>query len=209
MEIRMFDESGGICRPLQSQTQQPCIVHWTPLPGPMSSHLFWDTASEAATGHPTTAGLCFWQADARPLLIPPEKNRNILQEKQKRDNLLNRVAMTLQYISGTYKEKENKMKTKNHSCCYTISPSLTYPLWHFYKPWKFLKTIRLNDIYKRNSFIHLNGLSIKLRQMITSQNLKFITLILHFFITKSFMIVNLIIFSNLQIIWHNILNLAK
>ena len=30
--------------------------------------------------------------------------------------------MTLQYISGTYKEKENKMKTKNHSCCYTISP---------------------------------------------------------------------------------------
>ena len=108
MEIRMFDESGGICRPLQSQTQQPCIVHWTPLPGPVSSHLFWDTASEAATGHPTTAGLCFWQADARPLLIPPEKNRNILQEKQKRDNLLNRVAMTLQYISGTYKEKENK-----------------------------------------------------------------------------------------------------
>ena len=139
----------------------------------------------------------------------PKKIETYYKKKQKRDNLLNRVAMTLQYISGTYKEKENKMKTKNRSCCYTISPSLTYPLWHFYKPWKFLKTIRLNDIHKRNSFIHLNGLSIKLRQMITSQNLKFITLILHFFITKSFMIVNLIIFSNLQIIWHNILNLAK
>ena len=117
--------------------------------------------------------------------------------------------MTLQYISGTYKERKRKQnENKDRSCCYTVSP-LTYPLWHFYRPWKFLKTIRLNDIYTTNSFIHLNELSIWLRHIIKSQNLKFITLILHFFITKSFMIFNLTIFSNLQIIWHDILNLAK
>ena len=98
MEIRMFDESGGICRPLQSQTQQPCIVHWTPLPSPVSSNLFWDTASEARL--PPYCWSLLTTSRCPPLLIPPEKNRNI-QEKQKRDNLLNRVAMTLQYISGT------------------------------------------------------------------------------------------------------------
>jgi len=45
------------------------------------------------------------------------------RKKQKRDNLLNRVAMTLQYISGTYKERKRKQnENKDRSCCYTISP---------------------------------------------------------------------------------------
>ena len=80
MEIRMFDESGGICRPLQSQTQQPCIVHWTPLPGPVSAYLFWDTASEA--GHPT-AGLCFRQADARRFWFLPKKIETYYKKNKK------------------------------------------------------------------------------------------------------------------------------
>ena len=114
MEIRMFDESGGICRPLQSQTQQPCIVHWTPLPGPVSSYLFWDTASEAATL------LLLVSASDKPMPTASDSSRKkskhtTYKKKQKRDNLLNRVAMTLQYISGTYKERKRKQNENKES----------------------------------------------------------------------------------------------
>ena len=91
MEIRMFDESCGICRPLQSSQQQSCIVFWTIYPYCWSSLL------------PTSP--------PPPLLLITEKVSNIIYKMKKRGQFTksssNDVAIYLVYKT---KEKRNQNK---------------------------------------------------------------------------------------------------
>ena len=91
MEIRMFDESCGICRPLQSSQQQSCIVFWTIYPYCWSSLL------------PTSPPLS--------LLLITEKVSNIIYKMKKRGQFTksssNDVAIYLVYKT---KEKRNQNK---------------------------------------------------------------------------------------------------
>ena len=123
----MFDESCGICRPLQPSQQQSCIVFWTIYPYCWSSLL------------PTSP-------PPPPLLLITEKVSNIIYKMKKRGQFTksssNDVAIYL-----VYKRKRKEIKTKNenktqknsdeHSCCLLFSPSLPYlqcfELWNFVK----------------------------------------------------------------------------